>query len=322
MRALVTGGTGFIGSHLVESLLKRGYDVTCLVRKTSSLRWIEGFGVKLIYGDCAEKETLRGLIKGFDYIYHLAGVTKAMSGEIYFRENSLSTENIVNIAAEENPGLKKFIYLSSLAAFGPSLDGIPPDENATPKPVSDYGKSKLEGEKAVLRRKGIFKVVIIRPPAVYGPRDRDIYFFFKLIKKGIIPLWGGGRFVSLLYVDDLIEGIISAGERGEGIYFLSDGEIYSVETVTERIADALGVRPLKIKIPTSLLYTMALISEGFYRLAGKPPLINRDKIKEAIQRYWICDNSRAIKELDFRPKVLLDDGIRRTAAWYRKHGWL
>jgi nucleoside-diphosphate-sugar epimerase len=322
MKTLVTGATGFIGSHVIESLLKKGYDVTCLVRQTSSLRWIEGLKINLVYGDCAEKESLRGLTGGFDYIYHLAGVTKAISGEIYYRENSLGTENIVNIAAEENPGLKKFVYLSSLAATGPSLDGIPPDENTLPKPVSDYGGSKLKGEKAVLRQGDIFKVVIIRPPAVYGPRDRDIYFFFKMIKKGILPVWGGERFLSILYVDDLVEGIISAGERGEGIYHLSDGKIYSVDTVTEKIAESLGVRPLKIKIPEALLYAIALISEAFYKITGKPPLINREKIKEAAQKYWICNNSRAVNDLGFKPSVFLDDGIKKTAYWYKENGWL
>lgn len=322
MKVLVTGATGFIGSHIVEALIRRGYDVTCLVRQTSSLRWIEGLDVKFIYGDCSNKETLGGLIKGFDYIYHLAGVTKAIRREMYFRENSLGTENIVNSAAEENPGLKKFIYLSSLAAFGPSPDGVPLDEDSPPNPISDYGRSKLSGEKAVLRNKGNFKVVIIRPPAVYGPREKDIYFFFKLIKKGIIFHWGGERFLSLLYVDDLVDGIISAGEKGEGIYFLSDGEIYSFEGVTEKIADTLGVKPIKIRIPESLLNSMALISEGFYEIAGKPPLINREKIKEAVQKYWICNNNRAVKELGFKPKVFLDEGLRKTAAWYRDNGWL
>jgi nucleoside-diphosphate-sugar epimerase len=322
MRALVTGATGFIGSHLAEMLIKKGYEVTCLARRTSSLRWIEGLEVKIIYGDCTEMEALKGMIKGFDYIYHLAGVTKAIRGELYFRENSVGTENIVKAASEENPSLKKFIYLSSLSAFGPSPDGRLPEEDEIPHPVSDYGRSKLSGEEAVLRHKYSFPVVIIRPAAVYGPRDRDIYFFFKLIKKGIIPLWGGERFLSLLYVDDLIEGIISAGEKGEGVYFLSDGEIYSVESVVDRIADTLGVKAIKIRIPEPLLFTVASLSEGFYRITGRPPLINRDKMTEAIQRYWICGISRAIRDLGFKPKVFLDDGIRRTATWYRNHGWL
>lgn len=322
MRALVTGATGFIGSHLVEALIKRGYEVTCLVRRTSSLRWIEGLKVKLIYGDCKEKETLKGMIKGLDYIYHLAGITKAISGDVYLRENSLGTENIIKTAIEEEPGLKKFIYLSSLAAFGPSLDGKPPEEAEIPHPVSDYGRSKLSGEEAVLRYKKGFPVVIIRSAAVYGPRDRDIYFFFKFIKKGIIPLWGGERFISLIYIDDLIEGIILAGEKGEGVYFLSDGEIYSVETVTEMIADALGVKALKIRIPYPLLFTFALFSEGYYRITNRPPLINREKIKEISHRYWICNNSRAVRDLGFEPRVFLADGIRRTASWYKDNGWL
>jgi len=319
---LVTGGTGFIGSHLVEALIRRGYEVSCLVRRTSNLRWIKDLEVRLLYGDCTEKDTLKGMVKGLDYIYHLAGITKAISDDIYFRENALGTENVIKTAVEEEPGLKKFIYLSSLAAFGPSPDGRLPKEDETPHPVSIYGRSKLLGEEAILRHKKGLPVVILRPTVVYGPRDRDIYFFFKLIKKGIIPLWGGRRFLSLLYVGDLVDGIISAAERGEGIYFLSDGNIYSVDAVTETIANTLGVKALKIRIPEPLLFMVALSSEGYYKITGRPPLINREKIKEAVQRYWICDNSKAGKELGFKPRVSLVDGITRTAQWYRDHGWL
>lgn len=322
MRVLVTGATGFIGSHLVEALLKRGYEVACLIRRTSNLRWIEGLGVRFIYGDCTDKDTLRGITKGFDYIYHLAGITKAIRRERYFRENSLGTENIVNITAEENPDIKKFIYLCSLSAFGPSHDGRLPVEDDPPHPVSDYGRSKLLGEEAVLNQKNRINVVILRPPAVYGPRDRDIYFFFKLIKKGIIPLWGGERFLSLLFVEDLISCIISAGEKGEGIYFVSDGEVYSLESITEMIAGALGVRTVKLRIPESLLVIVALISEGYYRITSCPPLLNMDKIREAKEKYWICSNSKARREIGFEPGVSLSEGIKRTAAWYKDNGWL
>lgn len=319
--ALVTGATGFIGSHAVEALLRKGYNVTCLVRKTSNLRWLEGLNVRLIYGDCAEKESLKGLIRGFDYIYHLAGITKAVDRDAYFRENSIGTENIIHAASEENRGLKKFIYLSSLSAFGPSPDGKVPDEDDAPHPISDYGRSKLKAEESVLSYKDRFPVVILRAGATYGPRERDIYFFFKLIKKGIMPFWGEG-YLSLLYVEDLISGIILAGEKGEGIYFLSDGEIYSVEEVLEEIAKALGVKAMKIKIPTSLLFSIGFILEGLYKISGRPPLLNSDKISEAVQKYWICNSFKAMREIGFRANLSLENGIKKTAEWYRIQGWL
>ena len=177
MKTLVTGATGFIGSHLVEELLKGGHRVTCLVRKTSNLQWINGLNVRLIYGDCTIKESLLNAVADFDYIFHLAGLTKAANERDFFSANALGTENLVSAVIEKNPDTKRFVYLSSLAAAGPSCDGTPAKEAGEPKPVSAYGRSKLEGERIVMRHKNTIPVTVIRPPAVYGPRDKDFYIF-------------------------------------------------------------------------------------------------------------------------------------------------
>jgi nucleoside-diphosphate-sugar epimerase len=190
MKALVTGATGFIGSHLCEELAKRGYQVTCLVREKSNLKWIENIDLKLIVGDCKSIDSLFHAVTDIDYVFHLAGLTKACSKNDFFCANTEGTENLIKAVAEKNPKIKRFVYLSSLAAAGPSNNGSPLREDAEPRPVSSYGKSKLEGEKAVLKYKDLIPITILRPSAVYGPRDKDLFVFFKMLKKGIFPYWG------------------------------------------------------------------------------------------------------------------------------------
>ena len=321
MKTLVTGATGFIGSHLVEELLKRGHSVACLVRKTSNLQWIDGLNVRLIYGDCAIKESLLNAAADFDYIFHLAGLTKAANEKDFFSANALGTENLINAVIEKNPAVKRFVYLSSLAAAGPSCNGAPSKETGEPKPVSAYGRSKLEGERIVMRHKNIIPVTVIRPPAVYGPRDKDVYIFFKLLKKGISLSWGE-CYYSLLYVDDLVKGTILSAESktAEGeIFYLSDGMIYSNEEITEAIAFALGTKPVRLKIPKSLMPALAGIGQ---KLGNQGNIINSDKIRELQHSYWTCDSTKSRNELGFIPNVGIKEGVKWTADWYRIHQWL
>lgn len=321
MKTLVTGATGFIGSHLVEELLKRGYSVACLVRKTSNLQWIDGLNVRLIYGDCAVKESLLNAAADFDYIFHLAGLTKAANEKDFFSANALGTENLINAVIEKNPAVKRFVYLSSLAAAGPSCNGAPSKETGEPKPVSAYGRSKLEGERMVMRHKNTIPVTVIRPPAVYGPRDKDFYIFFKLLKKGISLSWGK-CYYSLLYVDDLVRGAILSAESktAEGeIFYLSDGRIYSNEEITEAIAFTLGSKPVRLKIPKSLMPALAGIGQ---KLGNQGNIINADKIRELQHSYWTCDSTKSRNELGFIPNVGIKEGVKWTADWYRIHQWL
>lgn len=321
MKTLVTGATGFIGSHLVEELIRQGHSVTCLVRKTSNLQWIDGLNVRLIYGDCAIKESLLNAVADFDYIFHLAGLTKAANERDFFSANALGTENLINAVIEKNPDIKRFVYLSSLAAAGPSCNGTPSKETGEAKPVSAYGRSKLEGERIVMRHKNTIPVTIIRPPAVYGPRDKDIYVFFKLLKKGISLCWGK-CYYSLLYVDDLVKGTILSAESktAEGeIFYLSDGRIYSNKEITEAIASTLGSKPIRLKIPRYLMPMLASIGQ---KLGNQSNIINKDKIKELQYSYWTCDSTKSRNELGFIPNVGIKEGVKWTADWYRIHQWL
>ncbi|MBI4684720.1 MAG: NAD(P)-dependent oxidoreductase [Nitrospirae bacterium] len=321
MKALITGATGFIGSYLAEELVKRRYTVLCLVRKTSDLRWIEGLDVKLIHGDCLERESLLNAVVESDYIFHIAGLTKATNEKDFFAVNAGGTENLIRAVAEKNPNIKRFIYLSSLAATGPSHDRTPVNEDTEPKPVSAYGKSKLEAEHIVLRYKGGIPVTIIRPPAVYGPRDRDFFTFFKMLKKGIFLCWGK-CYYSLLYVDDLVKGIIISAENekaGGKTYNLSDGKIYSNYEIAEAIASAVGSKPIRINIPKALMPMFAGIGQKFFK---RHAILNKDRAKDFQYPYWLCDSSKANNELGFLPKIGIKEGMKWTADWYRIHQWL
>lgn len=322
MKALVTGATGFIGGHLVTELVKKGYRVTCLVRKTSNLKWLEATDADMFYGDCEDETSLKGLADDFTYVFHLAGLTKAKTDKEFFSANVQGTENILRAVSSRNQGLKRFIHLSSLAAVGPSRNGTPLDETVKPTPVSAYGRSKLEGEAAVLRYKELLPVTIIRPPAVYGPRDRDFYLFFKMVKRGFYPYWGK-CYYSMLYVDDLVRGLIMAARAkgtGSEIYFLADSRVYSNEDIVREIINALGVKKaLKIPVPKP---AMKLITEIGSRLGSGMSIINRDKLNELKHSHWLCNAGKAERELGFIAQVRLREGIKWTGDWYRIHQWL
>jgi nucleoside-diphosphate-sugar epimerase len=320
MKALITGATGFIGSHLTEALLKQGFEVACLVRDTSNLRYLEGLNVKFLKGDCTAPESLAASVKNVDYIFHIAGLTKARSEDDFFNVNVKGTDNIVKATINNNTALKRFFYLSSLAAVGPSRNGRPLKEDCEPKPVSVYGRTKFEGEKIVYEHRGELPVTIVRPPAVYGPRDRDLLIFFKMVKSGLIPYWGKSYY-SFIYVEDLISGIILSTLSGDAegeIFFMSDGNVYSTDDVIDAISDALQKKPIKLSIPKFIMPFLGYLSE---KLKGVS-IINTDKVKEMKYSHWICDTAKAVSKLNFMPKIKINEGAKWTADWYRIHRWL
>lgn len=319
MKALVTGATGFIGSHLCEELIKRGYSVTCLVRDTSNLKWIENLDLTFVRGDCTDRESLLNAVHDFDYVLHLAGLTKSCSNDAFFSINTKGTENLIEAVAEKNPQLKRFVYISSLSAAGPSKNGTPLDEQTPPSPVSNYGKSKLEGEKALLKYKDTIPITILRPAAVYGPRDRDFLVLFKIIKKGIFPDWGKSYY-SFLYVDDLVQGIILCAENKEAAgktYFLSENSSHSNEEVIKVISSVLNAKARRFKIPKFVIPFCSFIGDKTH--AG---IINKDKMKEFTYSHWICNSIKVKEEIGFLPRVVIRKGMKWTADWYRIHKWL
>ena len=326
MKILVTGGTGFIGSHLVEALLKRGDHVRCLLRKVGDLKWLKGLPIETAYGDCSDEPSLREAVKEVDQVIHLAGITKAVKEKTYFEINALGTKNLIQACLDNNPRIRKFIYLSSQAAAGPCRNGNKKKESDQCEPISPYGQSKRMGEELALAHAQELPFLILRPCAVYGPRERDIYTFFKLVSKKVKPcLFGEDQHISLCYVDDIVQAILlgtrSQEPSGE-IFFLSDGQDYRLEEVGDIMAQAMGINPICIRVPAWVITGMASFSEYFSKLSGKPPLLNRGKVEEVVQKNWVCDITKAKTALGFQPKISLLEGAKLTFEWYKKENWL
>ena len=326
MKGLVTGGTGFIGSHLTEALVRKGVQVRCLLRKTSDLKWLKGLPLEFVHGDCKDKASLEKAVRGVDWVFHLAGVTKAIKEETYFEVNGLGTGNLIHACLENNPHLQKFIYISSQAAAGPSRNRHNKKELDPCEPVSFYGRSKRVGEELVLTHAHILPVLILRPSAVYGPRDKDIFAFFKCLSRRIKPcLIGQDQHLSLCYVQDIVQGILLAvgtqTKSGE-IFFLSDGNDYRMEEIGDICAHAMGIIALRIRVPKRMILGIACISEYLSKLFGKPFLLNKDKAEEMAQKNWVCDITKAKTLLGFEPRVPLSEGARLTFEWYKKEKWL
>jgi nucleoside-diphosphate-sugar epimerase len=324
MKALVTGATGFIGSHLAEELGRRRYEVTGLVRKTSHLGELEKLGVHLIVGDCRDKPSLEKAVEGMDFVFHLAAVIHAQNWEAYYQANSLGTRNLLEACAERNPGLKKLVFVSSISAAGPSEKGIPLKESDPPNPISAYGRSKLLAEEAVLEYKDRLPVVILRPPNVLGPRQKELFESIKLIRRKILPLLGTGEpQTSLCYVGDVADALILAAENKEAtgkVYFLADPKPYAWTDITGAIAETLGIRFFILKVPFSLQMLAAWVSEVSARLTGTSPLLMRKSVIASKKYFWIYDSSKIERELGFVPKVSLKEAIEKTIDWYKERG--
>ncbi|NIM97028.1 MAG: SDR family NAD(P)-dependent oxidoreductase [candidate division Zixibacteria bacterium] len=326
LRALVTGANGFVGSHLVEGLLARGYHVRCLARKTSNLKWLSGLELQFLYGDISDRSSLKDAVRDVDLVFHCAGLTKARTREEYFKANADGTRNLLQACIEENPHLQRFVHVSSQAAVGPGEDEKPLHETAPCRPVTDYGESKLEGERIASQFASQLPITIIRPPAVYGPRDSDMLGFFKVARHGFrISIGRGQSFVSVVYVKDLVDGIILAAQapKSEGqTYFIADDKVYSWKEAFNIIAKVLNKRTIPLKIPKGLVSFLAFASESFRKLLGKTAVLNTEKAKEITQRYWGLNVSKAKAELGFSPRYNLEKGAEETVRWYKEKGWL
>ncbi len=323
-RALVTGATGFIGSHLVDALLVRGYDVHALVRRSSDLRWLHGKKVKLIYGDLTGGE-MPSLLDGFDYIFHLGGATRALRRKDFYAINRDGTGLLTDAAAGIR-GLRRFIFLSSQAAVGPSPGHRPQTEKDTPYPVSPYGESKLQAEQVVLNCRDRFPVTIVRPCSVYGPRDTYMLELFKAVSKGLLPSLGKGpMYLSCCYVEDLVQALLlcTGHDHPSGeVFFIADGERHSLDAFAGLVSSELGVRYRRIRIPVTAARFYAALADGWGLVTGRPAAFGRNKCAEGIQQNWVCSIDKAKTILGFRPSFQVETGLKITLQWYKENGWL
>ena len=317
---LVTGATGFVGGHLLEVLRSRGEPVRCLVRPATNTRRLPA-GVESAPGDLATGHGLDRALNGVDTVIHVAGVTKALKPADYFTGNARATETLTRALAGRSARL---VYVSSLAAIGPSLDGNPVDEDAAPHPVSTYGKSKLEGEKIV--RSLIPAAVIVRPPVVYGPRDTDVFQLLKAVAKGlVVEISGGDRWFSAIYVQDLAEGLYAAARTPQAAgrdYFLAHRDPVSWRQLGDIAAQIMHRQPRTLLVPVAAANCVALFSEIWSRVTRNPAIISREKVAEACFRSWTCQPARAAADFGFEAPTPLAAGLAKTLAWYKEAGWL
>jgi len=324
MKAFITGATGFIGSHLADRLIADNTftEVRCLVRTKD--KWLEGKKFKRIPGDLNDITALTKGIKGVDVIFHLAAIVKAPSQKEFTQANVNATEDVIRIAQKN--GVKNIVVLSSLAAVGPS-DGTPINETRAYKPVSMYGKSKRDMEQGIQEIAGKKdSIKIIRPPAVYGPREDQIFTYFKTFRKGLSTIVGDGTHprLSMVYVDDLVEGIVKASQKtdtGIHTYFITGPDTYNWNQIHDVTSTVMGKKAFKLKIKPAFVKKVGSFVENAASLIGKYPVVNKEKTNELILE-WTCSSIKAEKELDYKPTVSLQEGISRTIHWYQKHNWL
>ena len=326
MLVLVTGGTGFIGSHLVEALLAQGHEVRCLVRDTRRLGWISGLpSVMIAQGDMDEPHSLREGMRGVDQVYHVAGLTRARAAREFFRVNAEGTRHLVHACLQTPGGPRRLVHLSSLAAVGPMPMPTACAEDVPPRPVSPYGNSKLQGEAAVLGVRDRLHVTVLRPPVVYGPRDRGVLEVARWVGRGLLPMPAGpSRTLSLCYVEDLVTALLTAGEAkvpsGEIFHVASEGA-FTWEQVGDALGEALGIHPTPLRIPVPILLALATGADALAWLTGRPSYFSRGKVREAAG-HWLCDTGKARRQLGIVPRVGLRKGAAVTVNWYRETGWL
>jgi len=322
---LVTGASGFLGSFVTENLVEHGARVRCIVRRSSRREFIPTLGTEFVPGDITDVASLRSALVGVDVVFHLAGLIKAAHLEDYYRVNYLGTINLLEACRAQGDRVQRLVLVSSLAAAGPSEPGHPVVETSPCRPVSPYGKSKLEAERALVAYRSHLPVTVVRPPTIYGPRDLETLLLFRVAALGIRPSLGSGSEVSVIHAADLADGIILAATHPAAVgqtYFMASDETPSIDDLVRQISATLRRRSLAVPIPAWAVRGAARVAETVRDVGGPTVVFDRWKAEEILHGYWACSNARAKSELGFAPRVPLADGLAETARWYRKMGWL
>jgi dihydroflavonol-4-reductase len=326
MKILVTGATGFVGSHTAEHLLEQGHEVRALARPSSNLVWLDGKPIEVVNGNMLDPSSLKAAMNGIDAVIHIAGATAARNKQAFFEANHLATRGLLEAAKLYAPKLDRFLYISSQTAGGPSLDAKPVTEETPPHPITTYGKSKLAAEEEARVYREHFSTTIIRLPAIYGPRDTGILTFFQTVAKGIKPLIGfDDKFVNLLHVRDVAYGIhlaLTKPEAKNRTFYLGSEVQYGWRELSNLAAHLLGKRGIFVRVPHAIVSVLAGVSELASIFRKKPPIFNWEKRMDITQRHWTLSIERARHELGFVPQVPIEEGFRNTIDWYKKHGWL
>jgi nucleoside-diphosphate-sugar epimerase len=324
-QAVVTGGAGFIGSHLLRALTDAGSAGLCIDRPGAATRWIDDLDVESAPGALDDAESLRRRVDGADVVFHLAGLTCARSAEEFNEVNTVGTERVLRAAAlcARPPHV---ILMSSLAAVGPPRDGEVLGPDSAPRPISAYGRSKLQAEILMHRYSDRVPTTIVRLPSVYGPRETAVLTLFRMIRRGVALTTGSwDRTISMIYVKDVVQGLVSMAGHPDAAgktYVLAHPEPLTWRRIASTIGEVVGRRPRLVTLTPSAGVAIATAAEMVARLRDRPALLNRGRMREITARSWLCDPSLAIDEVGFDPAYPLARGLAETAAWYREVRWL
>jgi nucleoside-diphosphate-sugar epimerase len=323
-KAIVTGASGFVGSHLRDALIDASVDVVTL-RRAGSPPTSQGRSAEIDY---ANPDSLARVfeIEKPDYVFHVAGVMNGIHYDDFYQGNVVPTRNLIQALRANNSQLRRFVYVSSLTSYGPARKGVPLREDDEPRPVEFYGKSKLEAERAVQAIGNAVPWTIIRPGGIYGPGDFQYLELCRFIAKGISPFYGNRqREMSIVHIDDLINAIITAAQSPATLYkgyFIGDGRPVTWEELQKLIVKAAGRRVWEVDVPGFIFPLVGLGGEIKARITGKPSLYNRQKVIMGIQDAWTGRHDSAREDFGYQPRISLEDGMRSTFEWYRSKKWL
>jgi nucleoside-diphosphate-sugar epimerase len=322
MKVLVTGATGFVGSHLAEALRRRGDEVTALVRSPKKAEALGPLGVRVVAGDLDDAGSLARAVEGQEIVFHVAGLVAARSESEFMRCNRDGTASLVRAATKA--GTSRFVLVSSMAAGGPAAPGRPLTGVEPARPVTAYGRSKLAAEAAITAAS--LPWVIVRPPTVYGPRDREVLKVFRLARLGVAPVFGdGSQQLSAVHGADLANALVAAGTAAATvgkIYYACHPEVATSAGFVRAIASAMGRRLSIVPIPAPVGRTLLVVTEAAARIAGRTTILTRDKANEFFQDAWTGDPGPLSRDSGWRATHDLKSGLADTYRWYRNAGWL
>ncbi len=326
MKAVVTGGAGFVGSHLIERLADEGAEVVCIERPQASAEQLNGTPVE--FHDCGlnDEDELTTCLRGADVVFHLGALTQARVPEDFYRVNTDGTAAVLRAASrQKSPPL--FIFASSIAALGPCNGNGDLTDRSVPHPLSHYGNSKLLAEAVVHSYSDLVPSVVFRLSSVYGPREMAVLKLFRMIKYGLALTVGPWtRQVSLLYVDDLVEAFVRAAEIPHDVAGETFCLAHPTPTTWEQFALTIGRvinrQPRLLSIPKPIAKGIAVSAEIAARLHGSAAILNRERVREISQDRWVCDVSKTINTVGYMPAWPVERGVAETAEWYRRAGWI